>query len=162
LILVCGKNDAVAAGLRALDQRIPMLVEGFTREIPPYMEMSDFFIGKPGPGSISEALVKKLPVILQRNAWTMAHELYNTEWIEELGAGIVIENFSREIAAAVRKLLAAENYPKYRERAAATRNFAVYEIPEMLSGILAQVSGSRPSPVCDSAGQSLPGSLHSV
>jgi hypothetical protein len=51
------------------------------------MELSDFFIGKPGPGSISEALAKKLPVIVQRNAWTMAHELYNTRWVEELGAG---------------------------------------------------------------------------
>ena len=37
--------------------QIPMTVLGFTREIPLYMELSDFFIGKAGPGSISEALV---------------------------------------------------------------------------------------------------------
>src|SRR4051794_6060186 len=55
-----------------------------------------FFTGKPGPGSLSEALAKRLPVIVQRNPWTMAHELYNTEWIEELGAGLVIENFARK------------------------------------------------------------------
>ena len=114
LILVCGKNEEVAAELRAMKPRIPMLVEGFTREIPLYMELSDFFIGKPGPGSLSEALVKKLPVIVQRNAWTMVHELYNTEWIEELGAGLVVENFSRDIAAAVRTLLAPENYARHR------------------------------------------------
>ncbi len=143
LILVCGKNETVAAELRGLEQRIPMLVVGFTRDIPLYMELSDFFIGKPGPGSVSEALAKKLPLIVQRNAWTMAQEWYNTEWLEELGAGIVIENFSREIAAAVRTLLEPENYAKYRERAAATCNRAVYEIPEMLSGILAGTS-ARP------------------
>jgi 1,2-diacylglycerol 3-beta-galactosyltransferase len=90
LILLCGKNDAVAAELRAMKPRIPMLVEGFTRDIPLYMELSDFFIGKPGPGSLSEALVKKLPVLVQRNARTMVHELYNTEWIEELGAGMTV------------------------------------------------------------------------
>jgi hypothetical protein len=51
--------------------------------------------------------------------------------------GIVVKDFSREIEAAVRTLLAPGNYAKYRERAAATRNVAVYEIPEMLNGILA-------------------------
>ena len=162
LILVCGKNAGVAAELRAMDQRIPMLVEGFTRDLPLYMELSDFFIGKPGPGSISEALAKRLPVIVQRNAWTMAHEVYNTEWIREVGAGIVIGNFSRDIVTAVRTLLAPENYAKYRERAAATRNFAVYEIPEMLSAILGEVSGPMPGLVCDSVAQSFQGSERSV
>ena len=146
LILICGKNDAVAADLRAMEQRIPMLVEGFTRDIPLYMELSDFFIGKPGPGSISEALAKKLPVIVQRNVWTMAHEVYNTEWIEQLGAGIVIDNFSRDIGDAVRTMLAPENYGKFRDCAAATRNVAVYEIPEMLSEIMAEAGESQDLP----------------
>ena len=145
LILICGKNETVAEELRAMEQRIPMLVEGFTRDIPLYMELSDFFIGKPGPGSLSEALSKKLPVIVNRNAWTMAHELYNTEWIEELGAGIVVENFAREIRDAVRTLLAPENCARYRDRAAATRNYAVYEIPEMLAALLAEGHLSVPA-----------------
>jgi glycosyl transferase family 28 len=138
LILICGRNEPVVAALRAMEHRIPMLVEGFTRDIPRYMEMADFFIGKPGPGSLSEALAKKLPVIVQRNAFTMAHELYNTRWIEELGAGIVVEDFARDIGGAVRRLLLPENYRKYREGAAATRNRAVYEIPEMLERLLAE------------------------
>jgi 1,2-diacylglycerol 3-beta-galactosyltransferase len=136
LILVCGKNEQVAIELNTLEQRIPMRVEGFTREIPRLMEIADFLIGKPGPGSISEALAKQLPVIVQRNSSTMAHERYNTEWVEELGAGIVVSDFEREIAGAVQTLLAPRNYSRYRERAAMTRNFAVYEIPEMLEGIL--------------------------
>jgi 1,2-diacylglycerol 3-beta-galactosyltransferase len=162
LILICGRNAEVAAALRAMDQHIPMLVEGFTREIPLYMELSDFFIGKPGPGSISEALAKKLPVIVQRNPWTMAHEVYNTAWIEELGAGIVVANFARQIRDAVNTLLAPENYAAYRGRAAATRNFAVYEIPVMLESILAPATRSLPDPVCSSRAQSLPGIAHSV
>ena len=147
LILACGRNEAAAAGLRAIDRRIPMLIEGFTREIPLYMELSDFFIGKAGPGSISEALAKKLPVIVERNAKTMAHELYNTTWIEDQGVGIVIENFTRDIQAAVRELRAEENYAKYRERAAAMRNFAVFEIPGMLEGILEEGKASPWQPV---------------
>jgi 1,2-diacylglycerol 3-beta-galactosyltransferase len=141
LILLCGKNEPVAGELRAMKKRIPMFVVGFTREVPSFMDLADFFIGKPGPGSISEALAKRLPVIVERNAWTMAHERYNAEWIEEQGVGVVVRNFSAEICEAVERLLAPENYARFRERAAAFRTSAVYEIPDLLERIL--VSGER-------------------
>jgi len=136
LILLCGKNESVAAELRAMTKRIPMLVVGFTREVPAFMDLADFFVGKPGPGSISEALAKRLPVIVERNAWTMAHERYNAEWIEEQGVGVVVRNFSAEIGDAIRTLLAPENYAQFRQRAAAFRTSAVYEIPDLLERIL--------------------------
>jgi 1,2-diacylglycerol 3-beta-galactosyltransferase len=142
LILLCGRNEDVAADLRKIERRIPMFIEGFTRDIPLYMDISDFFIGKPGPGSISEALSKKLPLIVQRNARTMAHEAYNTYWLEEQGAGIVIGSFSRDLDPAVRMLLDPANYKRYRDRAAAAQNFAVYEIPEMIDRILEEVTGA--------------------
>ena len=156
LILLCGKNAPVAAELRRLPRRIPMFVEGFTREVPYYMELADFFIGKPGPGCLSEALAKRLPVIVQRNAWTMAHERYNADWIEEQGAGLVVHNFSREIPAAVRKLLAPENYLRFRERAGATQNAAVYEIPSLLESILIEARGQQRDSESGFAARSLP------
>jgi 1,2-diacylglycerol 3-beta-galactosyltransferase len=122
-----------------------MVVQGFTREVPYYMELADFFIGKPGPGSISEALAKRLPVIVQRNAWTLAHERYNAEWVEEQGAGLVVRDFSSEISGAVETLLEPRNYARFRERAASNRNNAVFEIPELLEKIMpraASYSGS--------------------
>ena len=139
LILLCGKNALVAAKLRALPRKIPMFIEGFTREVPFYMELADFFIGKPGPGSISEALAKRLPVIVQCNAWTLAHERYNAEWVEEQGTGLVVRDFATDIGAAVETLLEPENYARLRARAAATRNMAVFEIPEILDRIMRPV-----------------------
>ena len=136
LILLCGKNEELANQLRAIKQRIPMFVQGFTRDVPLYMEIADFFIGKPGPGSISEALAKQLPLIVQRNEWTMAHERYNADWVEEMGVGLVIRNFTTELAGAVRTMLAPETYERFRRRAAEMRNSAVYEIPDLLEGIL--------------------------
>jgi len=56
LILICGRNEKLTRTLRETKTRIPIHVEGFTTSIPYYMALSDFFIGKPGPGSISEAL----------------------------------------------------------------------------------------------------------
>jgi 1,2-diacylglycerol 3-beta-galactosyltransferase len=138
LIFMCGKNERIAATLAAMDLRIPHRIVGFTRDVPYYMAISDFFIGKPGPGSISEAVAKGLPVIVQRNAWTMAHERYNAQWIEEQGVGMVVRRFDRDIVSAVRRLLSAEHYRAFRERALAVRNRAVYEIPDLLGGILAE------------------------
>jgi 1,2-diacylglycerol 3-beta-galactosyltransferase len=143
LILLCGKNEALAQELRAMERCIPMFVEGFTGEVPYYMELADFFIGKPGPGSISEALAKRLPVIVERNSWTMAHERSNAAWVEEQGVGLVVRNFSTGIGAAVRTLLAPENYGRFRQRASEMRNSAVFEIPDLLAGILSTTPAGR-------------------
>jgi UDP-N-acetylglucosamine:LPS N-acetylglucosamine transferase len=135
LILICGRNQKLAADLRSMRSRIPMFVEGFTREIPYYMHLADFFIGKPGPGSISEAIAMKLPVIVERNAWNLPQERYNTEWVREQQVGLVLRNF-RQIGRAVGELLEPETYAAMRAHAAALTNRAVFEIPDMLESIL--------------------------
>ncbi|MDQ2901205.1 MAG: hypothetical protein M3Y07_15615, partial [Acidobacteriota bacterium] len=135
LILVCGHNGKLAEALRRVVGPVPMYIEGFTKEIPYFMALSDFFIGKPGPGSISEALAMKLPVIVERNAWTLPQERYNAEWILERGVGLVLRNF-RGIARAVEKLLEPDAYRKFRCKAAKLENRAVFEIPEILRKIL--------------------------
>ncbi len=136
LIMLCGKHQQAARELRALEQRVPMFIEGFTREVPYYMALADFFIGKPGPGSISEALAMRLPVIVERNAWTLAHERFNADWIEAERVGIVVSGFSK-IGEAVRRLTEPQTYLEFRTNAAAKRGAAVYEIPAMLEEILA-------------------------
>jgi len=137
LILICGRNQKLAATLRAMPSRIPMFVEGFTREVPYYMHLSDFFIGKPGPGSISEAIAMKLPVIVERNAWNLPQERYNCEWVREQDVGMVLRNF-RGIGAAVEQLLEPATYNRMRAHAAAQSNRAVFEIPDMLEAIMAE------------------------
>jgi 1,2-diacylglycerol 3-beta-galactosyltransferase len=136
LILICGRNEKLAAQLRAMRSRIAMFVEGFTREVPYYMRLADFFIGKPGPGSISEALAMQLPVIVECNAWTLPQERYNTDWVRERQVGLVLPDFHR-IAPAVEQLLEPETYARLRANAAAQNNRAVFEIPDMLETILA-------------------------
>ena len=106
--MICGRSRAVADELRAMPRRIPISVKGFTRGIPYHMDLADFFIGKPGPGSISKASAKRLPVIVQRNAWTMAHERCSADWILERAPDWV----------------------------SAIHNRAAYEIPDLLDGIL--------------------------
>jgi hypothetical protein len=133
LIWICGKNAQLAERLRRLPMRAPRYVEGFTSEIPRYMSLADFFIGKPGPGSISEAVAMGLPVIVERNILTLPQERYNADWVLERNAGLVLPNF-RGIQAAVGKLLG--DLPRYRAAVRQIRNRAVFEIPEMLAKIV--------------------------
>jgi UDP-N-acetylglucosamine:LPS N-acetylglucosamine transferase len=135
LILVCGHNDALAARLRALPAAAARHVVGFTDDIPGLMHLSDFFIGKPGPGSLSEAVQLGLPVIVVRNSWTMPQERYNAQWVREHRLGIVLRNFSG-IADAVSSLV--EGIDGYRQAVRSMGNRAVFEVPQILADILNQ------------------------
>ena len=104
LIFICGKNEELVKELKGLQWRVPHLIEGFTTKVNYYMQLSDFFIGKPGPGSVSEALAMHLPVIVECNAWTLPQERYNAEWVVEKEVGVVLPNF-RKIESAVAGLI---------------------------------------------------------
>jgi UDP-N-acetylglucosamine:LPS N-acetylglucosamine transferase len=134
MIYICGKNEKLAAALQASESRHPRFVEGFTSRVNYYMELADFFVGKPGPGSVSEALAMHLPVIVECNAWTLPQERYNANWIVENDVGLVLRNF-RHVEQAVAKLTKPAALARYRSNAASFRNRAVFEIPDILDRI---------------------------
>lgn len=131
MIFVCGRNHKLADGLRKVKTKLPFHVIEFTAEVPYYMSLADFFIGKPGPGSISEALAMHLPVIIQRNSGTLPQERYNADWVLENGAGLVVSDFN-DVDVAVDKLLDPAEFERYRKNVAGIRNRAVFEILAIL------------------------------
>ncbi|MDE2565457.1 MAG: galactosyldiacylglycerol synthase, partial [Burkholderiales bacterium] len=135
LVLMCGRNEALAQALRALPAQAPRVVVGYTPEVAHWMRLADFFIGKPGPGSLSEAVQRRLPVIVTRNAWTLPQERYNTEWVREQGLGLVLRSF-REVGPAVQGLV--QRLPEFAARVAAVENRALFEVPEVLARILGE------------------------
>ena len=137
LILICGHNRKLRARLEQLPRRAPVFIEGFSTEIPRYMQLADYFIGKPGPGSISEAVLMHLPVIVACNSWTLPQERFNAVWVREQGVGIVLDNF-RRVDAAVDQLLDPPAYARFRAATESHPNRAVFEIPD----ILERVSGT--------------------
>lgn len=143
LILMCGHNQALARALKAQPALAPRHVVGFTTDVPRCMDLADFFIGKPGPGSVSEAVQRGLPVIVVDNAWTMPQERYNPEWVLENGLGIV-HHSHRTIDRAVEGLLA--DLPSLRERVRAVPNRALHEVPRILTDIL-RTSQASAAPV---------------
>jgi 1,2-diacylglycerol 3-beta-galactosyltransferase len=134
ILAICGHNHKLAEALRALPRPAAMFVEGFTKDVPRYMQLADYFIGKPGPGSLSEAVFMGLPAIVERNAWTLPQERYNPDWLREHGAGIVLPSF-RMIARAVDELLEPAAYARFQAATRRMNNRAVYEIPDILERI---------------------------
>lgn len=137
LILVCGRNERLAAKLKKTKWRMPVSVLGFTNEIPKLMRAADFFIGKPGPGAISEAMARDLPVLLERNAWTLPQERYNAEWVVENKVGIVLNNF-RAVVSGAQQMLEPTTLATFRENVGKIENRAIFEIADILTSLLDQ------------------------
>jgi hypothetical protein len=141
LILICGHNQKLAAELKNLKTGKPIAVVGFAQNVEYYMALADFFIGKPGPGSISEALQFHLPVIVECNSKTLPQERYNAEWVTEKGYGIVVPTF-KQIAPAVQRLLKNTSFEEFRRKTAEYSNRALLEVPVIL-GQCAERSADR-------------------
>jgi 1,2-diacylglycerol 3-beta-galactosyltransferase len=141
LILICGRNEELADKLRAHRWKMPVHVIGFTKEVHRLMRAADFLIGKPGPGSIAEAMVRKLPVLIECNAWTMPQERYNTEWVKEKNVGIVLKSF-KNVVDGVKQMLDPATLEQFRKNVAAQDNRAIFEIPEILAKLLGEAGAA--------------------
>ncbi len=135
LIMICGHNQKLAAELKGLPATKPIAVVGFADNVEYYMALADFFIGKPGPGSISEALQFHLPVIVECNAKTLPQERYNAQWVTENGYGIVVRSF-KKIAPAVQRLLETATFNEFRVKVKQYSNRALFETPIILEQCL--------------------------
>ncbi len=133
-VFLCGRNHDLAATLRALKLSYPAHIQEFTDRVVHYMWLSDFLIGKPGPGCLSEALAMGLPVIVEAGAKTLAQERYNVEWIREQGVGLAVTQI-KKVPAAVAEILQPETYRVMRQRALALNNRAVFEVLAVIDAI---------------------------
>jgi UDP-N-acetylglucosamine:LPS N-acetylglucosamine transferase len=131
LILVCGKNEKLVQKLLRLGNPKHQVV-GFSDRIPELMASADYFIGKPGPGSISEAVQMGLPVIVPLNAFTMPQERWNCKWVIENNLGLVVKNF-KNIDFAVSAIL--EDLDRLKTSVSAVQNTAILEIPDVVTAI---------------------------
>lgn len=144
LILICGRNEKLAAKLRSHKWKMPVHIVGYTREVHKLMRAANFLIGKPGPGTIAEAMVRKLPVLIECNAWTLPQERYNAEWVSEKRVGIVLKSF-KNVVAGVKHMLEPATLAEFQRNTAQQENRAIFEIPEILAKLLSESnSESRP------------------
>ena len=130
LILMCGHNTLLA---EKLDSQITLAKHvsiGFTTSVERYFALGDFFIGKPGPGSISEAIQMGLPIITIENAWTMPQERYNAQWIREHKVGIVVPTL-RSIRKNTLKMI--EDLSQFQAAVSKIKNNALDEVLDVFA-----------------------------
>jgi glycosyltransferase involved in cell wall biosynthesis len=86
LVLVAGRNTRLKDYLDTLPWENSTYIYGFTRDMPDFMRAADAIVTKSGPGTIAEALVAGLPVILY--AKLPGQEDGNVTYVEERGVGV--------------------------------------------------------------------------
>src|SRR5262249_51067312 len=126
LILICGKNEKLAARLKAKQWKVGTAVLGFTKEVHKLMRAADFMIGKPGPGSIAEAMQRGLPVIVECNSWTLPQERFNAEWVTQKRVGVVLKSFD-DVVSGVQRMLDPAKLAEFKKNVAAQNNRAIFE-----------------------------------
>jgi 1,2-diacylglycerol 3-beta-galactosyltransferase len=85
LVVVAGRNQSLKERLEAYPWPIPTYIYGFVREMPIFMRAADVLVTKAGPGTISEALIAELPMILYSRL--PGQEDGNVTYVESEGAG---------------------------------------------------------------------------
>ncbi|KAF7124414.1 hypothetical protein RHSIM_Rhsim12G0051700 [Rhododendron simsii] len=88
LIIICGHNKDLASSLGSLEWKIPVKVRGFEAQMEKWMGACDCIVMKAGPGTIAEALIKGLPIIL--NYYIPGQEEGNVPYVVDNGVGVFI------------------------------------------------------------------------
>lgn len=85
LIVVCGRNKRLQNRLLSIDWPMPTKINGFVSNMPELMSSCDCIITKAGPGTIAEAMIKGLPIII--NGYISGQETGNVPYVVDNGAG---------------------------------------------------------------------------
>lgn len=85
VLVICGRNKKLASRLLANDWKIPFQVRGFVTRMEECMGACNCIITKAGPGTIAEAMIRGLPIIL--NDYIAGQEAGNVPYVVENGCG---------------------------------------------------------------------------
>lgn len=102
LMVVAGRNRQLKTQLEAVNWEIPAKIFGFVKNMPDLMGAADILVTKAGPGTISEAFIARLPLILY--GYIPGQETGNVTYVQERNAGILAED-PHEIGRLVRDWL---------------------------------------------------------
>ena len=104
VIVVCGTNERLRTELmsRPAARAGRIMPLGFTNEVDALLEACDVIVSKAGGLTCSEALIKRVPLVIYRP--TPGQEVRNAEYLEQGGAAVRALS-SGEVETAVARLL---------------------------------------------------------
>ena len=86
MAIIAGRNEALQESLKAANLRSAHKIYGFMDNMPALMNAADVILTKAGPGTISEAFIAGLPIILYSKM--PGQEDGNVDYVVNKGAGI--------------------------------------------------------------------------
>jgi len=110
--IITGKNKNLKKRLDKHEWSIPAFTYGFVREMPDFMQAADILVTKAGPGTISEAFIAGLPIILYHRV--AGQEEGNVSYVVDEGAGV----WAPEVDEILNTLTDWIHHPEKREKVA--------------------------------------------
>ena len=136
LVIISGRNRRLKEKLEKQKWNIPVYIYGFVTEMPDMMSAADILITKAGPGTISEAFIAGLPLILYSKM--PGQEDGNVDYVTSTGAGV----WAPEPNLVVNALRQWVNSPEQQQAAAAVcRQLARPHAARRIAQILASCVG---------------------
>lgn len=85
LVVVCGKNKSLLGQMQARSWPVPVILKGFVKNMSDWMSACDILCSKAGPGTIAEAWIRGLPIIV--TGFLPGQEEGNVTLVTESGSG---------------------------------------------------------------------------
>jgi len=86
MVLIAGRNERLRRRLESVKWGCEVKIYGYTTQMPEFMRAADILITKAGPGTISEAFIAGLPMILY--SYMPGQEDGNIDYVVTEGAGV--------------------------------------------------------------------------
>jgi 1,2-diacylglycerol 3-beta-galactosyltransferase len=146
LVVVTGRNAALKAKLEELAPSLPtpMTVLGFRNDVPELMRAADLLVTKAGPGTIAEASVAEVPVVVYD--YVPGQERGNLDYVRTNGIGVVALTTAEVVQSVKRIVHSQERLAKMRaQQTAVAPRGSSRRIAELIAGIA--TTGRRTIPV---------------
>lgn len=85
IVVICGRNKNLIKKLQSTGWCLPVQIKGFETNMEEWMGACDCIITKAGPGTIAEAMIRGLPLLL--NDYIAGQEVGNVPFVVNNGAG---------------------------------------------------------------------------
>ena len=139
LVVVTGRNAALR---QKLEELAPMTVLGFRNDVPELMRAADLLVTKAGPGTIAEASVAEVPVVVYD--YVPGQERGNLDYVRTNGIGVVALSTAEVISSVARIVHNQDRLAKMRsQQTAIAPRGSSRRIAELIAQIAAD--GRRPT-----------------
>jgi 1,2-diacylglycerol 3-beta-galactosyltransferase len=149
LVVVTGRNAALKAKLEELAPSLPtpMTVLGFRHDVPELMRAADLLVTKAGPGTIAEASVAEVPVVVYD--YVPGQERGNLDYVRTNGIGVVALSTAEVVSSVARIVHNQERLAKMRSQQTA---IAPRGSSRRIAELIAQIAASGRRPTIPAAG----------